>query len=126
MVSTHFLAQALGIIMITVSVSFLMNRDQLHDILKDVMSHAGLQFVAGMMPLILGTLLVLGHPVWRWQLSVLVTLVGWLILLIGVFRLCFVKVWLKMLHDHAEQTAKRIPHVLLVLGLVFLYLAAVG
>ncbi|MDR3546714.1 MAG: hypothetical protein P4M11_00310 [Candidatus Pacebacteria bacterium] len=85
---TIFLAQFLGIFFVIVTLSLLIRRDTILEIIKDVTSHRAALYVLSVVGLVSGLLLVFIHNVWSGGfVTVLVTLIGWIILLKSVLFL---------------------------------------
>ncbi|MBT4153468.1 MAG: hypothetical protein HOE53_02350 [Candidatus Magasanikbacteria bacterium] len=95
--------------------------------LGKMIENSAFKLLGGMMSLILGMLLVTNHNMWERDWTVLVTLLGWLALVKGVFLLAFpnsmgmFKGFLK-----AENIKKMVTPMCWILGLVFAYFGFVA
>ncbi|MFZ2315351.1 MAG: hypothetical protein WAW86_06820 [Gammaproteobacteria bacterium] len=78
-----FLGRVLGIYLIIISLSMLLQMQVFFERVNALIGNPALMFVVGFFTLILGVLVVVGHNVWRWDWRVLITIIGWLILLKG-------------------------------------------
>ena len=67
-----FVSQALGIVILTMSLGFAIQPQHYKTAFHELMSQPGLKFIVSVIPLILGTLLVLTHQRWddRWDIFV--------------------------------------------------------
>ncbi len=79
-----FLSKALGIYLLIVSLSMLINMPYFFIRVQLLMHDPNAMFITGFMTLILGILMVLSHNVWEWSWRVLVTIIAWLTLLKGM------------------------------------------
>lgn len=91
-----FLAKALGLYLIIVCCAVLVNRKVLAEMVSEVAESPALVFLAGAITLAMGLLLVLSHNIWVKNWTVLITVLAWLFLIGGMFRLFFPKVVMSM------------------------------
>lgn len=122
----NFLAEVLGIIFLIIPFSLFINSRQIKHIFS-AMEQEYTVYIHGLVLLTLGVFIVLLHNVWMRNWVVLVTIVGWLFILKGLFLLFFTKDAVDLAKKMRE--AKTIPYVLLMLlflGLVLLYFGFIG
>jgi hypothetical protein len=86
-----FLAKALAIYFIVVSLSLLINGAKMRDILEDCLNDKTLLFILGILALIVGILMVLVHNIWVADWRVVITLLAWASLLKGIARVVFIQ-----------------------------------
>jgi len=84
-----FLAQALGIYLLIVSISMFLNPAQYKIMINEIANMPSMLFLSGIMALIIGILIVITHNVWVADWRVIITLLGWLSLLKGIIRVMF-------------------------------------
>ena len=84
-----FLAKLIGPMLITFSAAMLINQDNMRDMAADFLQHRGLIFLAGLLTLLAGLSIVLTHNVWVAGWPVVITILGWLAVIGGVFRVVF-------------------------------------
>lgn len=77
------LAKLLGLLLVIMSVGFLVNFDILKKVSKELNKSYALEIIISFMRTLLGLVLVLSYNVWTGP-YLLVTVVGWLILGVGV------------------------------------------
>lgn len=118
---TLFLAQYFGIIFTIMGIGVIMNKKHVQNILSDIIAHPGTQLLFGFIPLLLGTYVILVHNVWSMNLTVFITLVGWLMFLGGVFRLVFVEMWVELIKKFEKDIPIWLLSILPILGLIMLY-----
>jgi len=81
-----FLAKAIGLYYVIVSLGMILNGARIKGLLMEIMKNQGLLFVTGFFALIIGILLVTSHNIWVADWRVLITLMGWGALMKGVIR----------------------------------------
>lgn len=77
------LAKIMGLFLIIMFVSVLVNKKLVPNLIKDVVKDTAFMFFSGAMTLILGLFLVLTHNIWTADWVGLVTLLGWIVLVKG-------------------------------------------
>lgn len=84
-----FLAELIGPTLLTISAAMLINQDNMREMAADFLEHRGLIFLAGILTLLAGIAIVLTHNVWVAGWPVIITILGWLSVIGGVFRIVF-------------------------------------
>lgn len=85
---TMFLSRLLGLCSILISVSMVAHKHATVETMTALVHNPPLLLIVGMIGLIAGLAIVLGHSIWSGGvLPVIVTLVGWLILIRGLLLL---------------------------------------
>ena len=84
-----FLAKLIGPTMLTISAAMLINQQNMREMAADFLQHRGLIFLAGILALVSGIAIVLTHNVWVAGWPVIITILGWLSVIGGVFRIVF-------------------------------------
>lgn len=84
-----FLAQVIGWYLFLTSLAMLFNQAHFKKVMTDFFGNQPLMTLAGAIGTILGLLIVITHNVWVSDWPILVTIIGWLTLLQGAFRLFF-------------------------------------
>ena len=79
--SSLFLAQLLGLYLLLVGVLMVIRRKFFIHAVHDYIEHRALRFLFPMIELVAGLALVLKHRVWDTTPAVLITVVGWLMVL---------------------------------------------
>ena len=95
MENTALLAQFLGLFSVILAFSMLVRRKMVVHIMKDVLKNRGLAYLIGLLEIVAGLLLVLQHNVWDSTLTVAVSVLGWLLLIEGIFYLFATKAIIK-------------------------------
>jgi FtsH-binding integral membrane protein len=82
---TLFLAKLIGLLFLAFSLLMAMNKRAMLAAIDELLHSRGLMLIAGSFNLAAGLAIVLGHNVWSGgALTVVVTLIGWLVALRGV------------------------------------------
>ena len=84
-----FLAKLIGPIFVIVGIGLLLNGDRYRAVVDEVMSSHALLYIFGAIALTGGLAIVLTHNVWVWDWPVIITIVGWLMIVRGSFRIVF-------------------------------------
>ncbi|BCA94546.1 hypothetical protein TUM19329_09070 [Legionella antarctica] len=87
--TSKFLSKVIGIYLIIISLAMFVNIHQFTQYFYKMINDVPLMFVAGFFTLILGLLIVVSHNIWQWSWRVIITIIGWLILLKGVSIIFF-------------------------------------
>jgi hypothetical protein len=81
MSETAFLARLIGLLTLAIAVAILINRRGMIAAIESVSQQADTLLVIEVIGLAVGLAIVISHEVWTTVLGVIVTLIGWLILL---------------------------------------------
>jgi hypothetical protein len=122
----NFLATILGIFLVTVPLSLLVNPRQLKNIFS-AFENEFLVYSHGMVLFLLGIVIVLLHNVWILNWDIIVTIAGWLFVAKGLFLLFFTKDAVELTKRMKDN--KYLAYFLLIvffLGLKFLYFGFIG
>ena len=115
-----FLAKVIGVIG-TLSVLPIIFRYQQSVTLDERMvKNKIFNYLSGFSMIILGTLIVINHSVWTFDWRIVITLIGWALLLKGIGRIFFTEAVIAMLKKKRENTRFIFGEVLFLL--VSLYL----
>jgi hypothetical protein len=84
-----FLAQALGIYLLIVSISMVFDAARVKPLILDILNNPPLLFLSGFIALIVGIALVVSHNIWVFDWRVIITLMAWSALIKGAIRVVF-------------------------------------
>ncbi|MFT4059739.1 MAG: hypothetical protein QM652_09340 [Legionella sp.] len=122
MTTTIFLATVLGWYFVIMALFLFFRRDLVIATMNELMEQPGLLFVAAVITLIMGLLMVISHNVWVMKWPVVVTIIAWLTLIGGLVRLfcpeTVHRVWGKIVGNSRAITIAAI--VTLIVGLYLL------
>jgi hypothetical protein len=103
------------------------NADYYRKIADDLFSNAGLTYLAGFTTVTIGSLIVNYHNRWAKNWTVLITILGWLALLKGIFLIAFPQFVQSLSERMFTYLGSRIfPYAALCLGLLFAYFGFVS
>src|SRR6185295_6151297 len=105
MSTSIFLAKLLGPYLLTISAGLLMNQKTYRRIMEDFPRQVSLVYIGGVIGLFFGLLLVLTHNVWTADWRVIITVIGWIGLLKGVWIILFPDSLEKVVAYHLNNPA---------------------
>lgn len=111
-----FLAKLLGIYMLIIAVGWIICKKQLDVSIKGIVSSTDLIAFSGLMNILLGLAIAIGHPIWQFNWIGLITLLGYLMILKGIMRLLFTKTVQKHMLNIINKGYWIIIAILIVLG----------
>jgi len=131
MILSLFLSKLIGLSLVFTCLSVLINNTIYQRIAKDVLNMPLMLIVLGELDIILGLLIILFHNVWVWNWQVLITLLGWFIIIRGVIRVLFPQQVLafatKLINsDHFFKVLNLIAGLFLLIGLFLTYKGFAG
>lgn len=112
-----FLARALSLYFIIISVSAFINRAYILNVMNEAINQPHILLFRGVLSLILGIILILMHNIWEMNWHILITLIGWLVFIIGVYRVLFPQVVIKFQKNILQSSHKYTIIVFIVFGL---------
>jgi uncharacterized protein YjeT (DUF2065 family) len=115
-----FLAKLIGPIFVIVGIGLLLNGDRYRAVVDEVMSSHTLLYIFGAIALTGGLAILLTHNVWVWDWPVIITIVGWLMIVRGSLRIIVPQ----QVEDLARRMVARWSEVLLISGLLVITLGA--
>ena len=87
-------AKIAAIIYLSVGLGVLFGQVNLKKLMKSFLDGAGLTFISGFFMIVLGSLLIQNHNFWVMNWTVLITIIGWAILIKGILFLLLPKLFL--------------------------------
>ena len=94
-----FLAQVIGCFIFFVSVAMLVHHQRFKKTMNDFLASHSMVAFSGNLSLLLGLLVVISHNIWVSEWPVVITIVGWIVLLQGLMRIFFPEAFVKMMKD---------------------------
>jgi uncharacterized membrane protein len=120
MATSLFLAKLIGPIFVIVGIGLLLNRDRYGTVVDEVIASHTLLYIFGLIALAGGLAIVLTHNVWVWEWPVIITVMGWLMIIRGTLRIIIPQ----QVEDLGTKIMARWPNILLVSGLLVIALGA--
>jgi hypothetical protein len=128
MQTSIFLARLLGPLLLLPGVSLFLNERGFRTMATEVVGSLTLVYLFGLIDLAAGLAVVLTHNVWVANWRVLITLIGWLLLIRGAMRILFTDTVMgyakKFIHN--KQVYPVSGAMLVILGLVLCYFGYVA
>lgn len=112
---TIFLARVIGWYLVIVSLWVLFRHESVKSVLTDALGQRALFFFIAILTLILGLLLVMSHNLWVMGWPVIITIIGWIILITGIVRL-----FVPDVSSRAGHWWLRNPNYLLIAAVIYL------
>ena len=84
---TLFLARVIGITMTILYAGAIINFKRVQTSLRQIEEQPVILFLSGFMALLLGVLILQVHNFWVWDWTIIITLLGWLMAIVGSIRL---------------------------------------
>ena len=124
METSIFLAKVIGLFG-TISISAIVFRYKAHLVMEeDSAKSPSMVYMSGFLFLLLGVLVTVSHPVWVFSWPVVITILGWLLLLKGVMRIFFPDLIKNLIEK--KKSIKRFILAEMVSLLISLYLLYQG
>ncbi len=118
-----FLAKVIGVFIFLISLGMLVHPQRHKKLMADFLSTPSLVNFSGAVGIILGLLILGFHNAWVSDWCVLITLIGWIVLLQGIWRIFFPDSYTKAMKDLMNSTGYLIwSWVWLLLGLYLIWI----
>ena len=120
MQTSLFLAKLIGPTLLVVGVGMLINRDGYRDMAREFLGSRALIYLAGILAFVPGLAMVLAHNVRAADWRIVITILSWLALIGGAFRILF--------PQEVTRIGTRVignPNAMLIGGAVTLVLGAI-
>lgn len=108
-------ARWFGLVSVILSLGVLFNLEDARDMAKHMVKSDSGYIMGGVLPTIFGSLSLMFVNSFELKWTLIITLIGTIMLLIGVFRVVFVKQWKALLSQYIQE----IPFLFSLFGLMF-------
>src|SRR3989338_6516027 len=113
---THLMfARWFGLVSVILSLGVLFNLEDARDMAKHMVKSDSGYIMGGVLPVIFGSLSLMFVNGFELGWTLIITLIGLSMLLIGIFRVIFVNQWKSLLSQHIQE----IPFLFSLFGLMF-------
>lgn len=119
--SSIFLAKLIGPIFIVIGLGVLFSQAAYRDATEEVLKSRALLYLFGVMGFTAGLAIVLTHNVWVWGWPVIITVIGWLMVIRGTLRILMPE----QVGDLGAKIMARSPYLLTVGGVLVIVLGAI-
>ena len=89
METSIFIARIFGLCYLILGTGFLFNRKAFQGVMEDFCKNRALVFFAGIFSLVIGVVIILVHNVWVANWTAIITIIGWLGLIKGIWITVF-------------------------------------
>ena len=108
-------ARWFGLVSVILSLGILFNLEDARDMAKHMVKSDSGYIMGGVLPIIFGSLSLMFVNSFQLGWTLIITLIGGSMLLIGIFRVIFVKQWKALLSQYLQE----IPFLFSLFGLMF-------
>ena len=119
MAISTYLAKLIGPIFLTIGIGMLVNGAFYRDLITEALASHVLIYLSGVLSLLAGLAIVIAHNRWSGGWPVIITVLGWLMVIGGVIRLVLPATTATLASDLYSK-----PFVLLIVALVVLVVGA--
>lgn len=117
MSASVFIAKILGPYCTIVAVGILCNLKAYQRVMDDLCKNFALLYLSGVISLLFGLFLVLFHNIWALSWAVIITIIGWLGILKGIWLIVFPDTVAPFIKAYREKTALLVLHLVIVFAL---------
>ena len=100
---TYFLAKLIGFSIAIFGLSILVRMESFQKTIKEISSSDALMTLISILPLVIGLSIVLSHNLWIPNWPVIITIIGWVFLIVGLCRLFFHKTLMEKMTAISEK-----------------------
>jgi len=118
-----FIARIFGLCYLILGAGFLFNRKFFQQVMEDFCKNAALVCYGGLFTLVIGVVIILTHNLWVANWTVIITIIGWLALIKGIWMIVFPDTVFKFMQAYQKNRSLQILHpiVALILGAVLAF-----
>ena len=123
METSIFIARIFGLCYLILGAGLLFNRKAFQQVMGDFCKNAALVFFAGMFTLVIGVVIILTHNIWVANWTVIITIIGWLGLIKGIWIIVFPNTVSKFMQAYQKNENLLIIHSIgaLIFGAVLTF-----
>jgi hypothetical protein len=119
-------ARWFGIVSVILSLGILFNLEDAREMARHMVKSEAGYIMGGVLPVIFGTLSLMFVESFNIGWSLVITLVGSLMLIMGIYRVFFVSQWNDLVSRHIEQIPFLFSLFGLMLGVILLYVGYIA
>ncbi len=118
-----FIAKIFGLCYLVIGVSLIINRQTFKQLLGDFSKNTVMVYCSGIFALLVGIVIVLTHNIWVANWPVIITIIGWIALIKGVWLLIFPNSIHYFMRAYQKNEKLLVAHsiAVLVFGIVLTY-----
>jgi hypothetical protein len=119
-------ARWFGLVSVLLSLGILFNQEDAQDMARSMIKTDTGYIMGGVLPIIFGSLSLLFMDCFDFCWNLVITLVGVIMLLIGIYRVIFVNQWKALMSRHIEQIPFLFSLFGLMIGVILLYVGFIA
>ena len=123
METSVFIARIFGLCYLILGAGFVFNRKAFVRVMEDFCKNAALLFYGGLLALVIGVVIILTHNVWVANWTVIITIIGWIALIKGIWIIVFPNTVSKFMQAYQKNENLLMVHsiVALIFGAVLTF-----
>lgn len=110
--------QIIGIIYIAIALGLMINPSFYKKMISEMAQSSTILYLGGILALVVGYLLVTFYSVWAWEWSLIITIIGWMSLIKGLWMLIHPKSFVKIAKSMINTNVMVVGIVAIVIGLL--------
>lgn len=115
METSVFIARIFGLCYLIIGAGFMFNRKAFKQVMDDFCKNAALVFYGGILALVIGVVIILTHNVWVANWTVIITIIGWLAFIKGIWIIVFPNTVSKFMQAYQKNENLLMIHSIAVL-----------
>ena len=115
METSIFIARIFGLCYLILGAGLVFNRKVFGQVMDDFCKNAALLFYGGLLALVIGVVIILTHNVWVANWTVIITIIGWVALIKGIWIIIFPNTVSKFMQAYQKNENLLIVHSIFAL-----------
>lgn len=118
-----FVAKIFGLCYLIFGIGFMFNRKIFQQLMEDFCKNVIAAIYGGIFSLVIGVVLILTHNIWVANWTVMITIIGWLAFIKGIWLIVFPNTVFKFMQAYKRNEKMLILHAaaVIILGTVFTF-----
>lgn len=122
METSIFIARIASIVFLSMGIGFFYNKDFYRKMLDGYVKNVSILYTEGILEIVLGYFIVYYHNIWVMDWTALITVLGWGILIEGIFMLAFPEIMINACKYMLKMKKNEIfTLIIIALGLIYGY-----
>ncbi len=118
-----FVAKIFGLCYLIIGIGFMFNRKIFQQLMEDFCKNVIVAIYGGIFSLVIGVVLILTHNIWVANWTVMITIIGWLAFIKGIWLIVFPNTVSKFMQAYKKNEKMLIVHAAaaIIFGAVFTF-----
>ena len=123
METSIFIARIFGLCYLIIGTGILFNRKVFQRVMDDFCKNAAAVFYGGVLALVIGVVIILKHNIWVSNWTVMITIIGWLGFIKGIWMIVFPNTVSKFMQAYQKNESLLTVHSIgaLIFGAVLIF-----